>query len=347
MLCLDVLQAQHGDCLLLRYGTSQHPKVMIIDGGPKDTWKQVLLPRLQTLSAGNKLSVPLVMVSHIDDDHIHGVIDYFGTLEKDGDLRSRLLPAALWHNSLDQLTSPALAALMGGGHPPAGDNRAVAASFKQGNTLREQAHRLKVQVNYPNQGEPILAGTIDSGHFGLSLRVVSPDAKRLKKLRAKWQVYNAPQARTEACKDQSLYNLSSMVVLVEQHGKRILLTGDARGDHVVKGLKEAGLLDAEGKIHVDVYKVSHHGSNKNSEPATFETIFADHYVVSGDQVAHPENPSSDVIEWIVQARRKSRPDEPYTIWMTYDLPQLKNLVTAPGRVVTPAAGETFMSIELA
>lgn len=347
MLCVDVLQAMHGDCLLLRYGTPQRPRVMIIDGGPKDTWKQALLPRLKDLSDGNKLSIPLVMVSHIDDDHIHGIIDYFTDLKTDGDLCSRLRPAALWHNSLDQLTSPGLAALMGKANPPAGDSQAVAASFKQGNTLRKLAQDLKVQVNYPTEGHPIMAGNLDSGHFGLSLRVVSPDAKRLKRLRTKWQDHNTPQARTEACKDQSIYNLSSMVVLVEQDGKRILLTGDARGDHVVTGLKEAKLLDSNGKIHVDIYKVSHHGSNKNSEAATFEAIFADHYVVSGDQVEHPENPSPDVINWIVQARQKYRPDEPYTIWMTYDLPELKKLVPTPGRVVTPEAGQTFMSIDLA
>jgi beta-lactamase superfamily II metal-dependent hydrolase len=58
-------------------------------------------------------------------------------------------------------------------------------------------------------------------------------------------------AEMAAYLDKSVHNLSSIVVLVESQGKRILLTGDGRGDHTLEGLKAAKLLKS-GKLRVDV-----------------------------------------------------------------------------------------------
>lgn len=48
--------------------------------------------------------------------------------------------------------------------------------------------------------------------------------------------------------DQSVENLSSIVVVAEsgtKTRKRMLLTGDARGDDILEGLKDGGFLDSE------------------------------------------------------------------------------------------------------
>jgi len=345
MLALDILKAKHGDCLLLRYGEAPG-KVIIIDGGPAGIYRSNLLPRLLDLANGQKLSVPLVVVSHIDDDHIHGIIDFFKQLAANK-YRDQLRPAGLWHNALAELLPPKTLAALDQDAQLADINGAVTASIPQGNTLRSLANKLNIQVNYPTEGRPIMAGTpLKPGDFNIDIRVLSPSQEQLDKLTKAWAA-RGDEVQTAACADTSIYNLSSIVMLVQHENKRILLTGDARGDHVVNGLKEAKLLDAEGKIHVDIYKVSHHGSNKNSEPATFKAITADHYVISGDQKRHPENPSPDVIEWIVESRKTCRPNDPYTVWMTYDLAGLKDLVPPPGKVITPEPGKTFMSINLA
>ena len=42
--------------------------------------------------------------------------------------------------------------------------------------------------------------------------------------------------------DESVANLSSIVLLAERDGRTALLTGDARSDFVVKGLEEIGLI---------------------------------------------------------------------------------------------------------
>ena len=69
-------------------------------------------------------------------------------------------------------------------------------------------------------------------------------------------------------------NLSSVVLLVEADGRRVLMTGDARGDQIVDGLAEAGYLDAADRCHVDVLKLPHQGSARNVTPDFFTQITA-------------------------------------------------------------------------
>ena len=64
--------------------------------------------------------------------------------------------------------------------------------------------------------------------------------------------------------------------------KRILLTGDARGDKILAGLEFVGVLKKDGRIHVEVLKVPHHGSANNLDVAFFERITADHGTGEGE-----------------------------------------------------------------
>jgi hypothetical protein len=52
-----------------------------------------------------------------------------------------------------------------------------------------------------------------------------------------------------------------VVVLAEFDGKRILLTGDARGNFILKSLREAKLLKG-AKIAVDIGSDSAHGGDR-------------------------------------------------------------------------------------
>ena len=78
---LEARRARKGDCLLLHFGPKDDPGLMIIDGGPKSVYKPHLKPRLEQirtvrgLSSQDSLRVDLLMVSHVDDDHIQGILD--------------------------------------------------------------------------------------------------------------------------------------------------------------------------------------------------------------------------------------------------------------------------------
>jgi hypothetical protein len=119
--------------------------------------------------------------------------------------------------------------------------------------------------------------------------------------------------------DSSVANLSSIAVLAEVGKKRILLTGDARGDKLLAGLETVGLLKNDGKstMHVDVFKVPHHGSDRNAEPVLFRRVTADHYVFSGD--GEHGNPERETLQMLLDARGE---DDDFTIHLTYPIDEI-------------------------
>ncbi len=127
--------------------------------------------------------------------------------------------------------------------------------------------------------------------------------------RKDWPQDKDGKALAAAYLDESVYNLSSIVVLAEAGKKKMLLTGDARGDDVLKGLKSSGLLKSK-PLHVDLLKLPHHGSDRNVETDFFRQITADHYVVSAD--GKHGNPEISTLQMISEARGKDK----FTIHLT-------------------------------
>ena len=70
-------------------------------------------------------------------------------------------------------------------------------------------------------------------------------------------------------------NLASLMLLAEADGRTVLLTGDGHATDIVKGLRQAGRLDAQGRMHFDVMKVQHHGAKANITSAFAREITAD------------------------------------------------------------------------
>jgi len=350
-LSLDVRRARKGDCLLLHYGTEQDPGLVMIDGGPSQVYAPHLKPRLDTirakrnLAAGNSLPVDLLMVSHIDDDHIKGILELTRDLTDAKRAGKRPVKIGnLWHNSFDkiigndphELTSAVTAsfgaaALSGDVDPDDLDPSAalVLASVPQGQKLSGDAKTLGLRVNGHAQGKLIMAeagaSPVDLSK-GLRFTVIGPMKQELAELQAEYDRFlkkkKAADKKSEAAlaefSDDSAANLSSIVVLaeVETEGKRILLTGDARGDKILEGLELVGLLDAGGTIHVDILKCPHHGSDRNVEPVFFRRITADHYVFSGN--GEHGNPERETLQMLLDERG----DGEYTVHMTYPLDEV-------------------------
>ena len=322
---LEALQAFHGDCLLLHAGTADEPLLVLVDGGPSGTWEQSLQPRLSELRAersatGEPLRVDLAMVSHIDDDHVNGIVDFAGSLVTELEDSKPLSydVRILWHNSfddvinddVDELSTAAVGVLSQPVEDPKADEiraagLAIVASVGQGRELRQQAQQLGWAINEPFHGPVVLPATgVRTITLGaVELTVVCPHDAQLEKLHKVWDSWlqqhpkavAKDRAATAAFVDNSPYNLSSIVVHAECEGRTMLLTGDARGDHVLSGLAEAGLAK-DGKTHLDILKLPHHGSIRNLDPRFFEHVTADHYVISANgRDGNPETETLDVI----------------------------------------------------
>jgi beta-lactamase superfamily II metal-dependent hydrolase len=100
---LEPLPASEGDCLLLHWGTKAAPHLALIDGGPAGTYTRTLQKRLAQYlqrSGEERLTLELVMVSHVDNDHISGVRDLFAEMAAgDSDFGAK----RLWHNTFDDI----------------------------------------------------------------------------------------------------------------------------------------------------------------------------------------------------------------------------------------------------
>ena len=83
----------------------------------------------------------------------------------------------------------------------------------------------------------------------------------------------------------------------------MLLTGDARGDHIIEGLQQIGALSVGGTIKIDALKVPHHGSRQNTDRDFFDRVIADHYVITGN--GKSGNPPAATFETIAESARDS------------------------------------------
>jgi hypothetical protein len=353
MFTLEAVKAKHGDSLLLRYGKPGAPNLIVIDGGPSGVYgtamapgplRQRLLALREARSKATPLPIKLLMVSHIDDDHIGGVLELTRELT-DLDKEGKALPfqiQGLWHNSFNDILgdeADELFKAVGGAARAVAVDQApptdglpkheamVVASVPQGRQLRNDASALAIPINRTKPLKGLVCAPDDEAMKvnmgdGLTLTVLGPMLGQLEKLRKTWDTEikrlqkEGKLDETHAAAfgdDRSVYNLSSIIVLAEGDGKTMLLTGDALCTHILDGLESAGKLKKGGALHVDLLKLPHHGSMRNINEEFFERVTADHYVISAN--GRDDNPYLPTLETLIAVRKKVKA-KPATLHLT-------------------------------
>src|SRR3982750_4502457 len=95
MLRLEMLPAAHGDALLVTWGSERRPHRMLVDAGALGTYRAIH-DRIEAL--GDLPELQLLVVTHVDGDHIEGVIRL---LQDSAALRLRI--GEVWFNGWPQL----------------------------------------------------------------------------------------------------------------------------------------------------------------------------------------------------------------------------------------------------
>jgi len=340
---LEALPAQYGDCLLLHYGSQEKPGLILIDGGPGGVWEDSLEPRLGALAAARPgFRINLMMVSHIDDDHVVGLVAFTGAWREavEADRPWPYPVREAWHNSFERVSnakdinavkasvtaSAGAASIEEVDLDQAGienteerrDALKVLASVTKGKRLRDNLDTLQVPSNTGFAGHLVRPGQGPTVPYQLgpelTLHIVAPLPDQLTALQKEFAKELKPEAALAAYTDGSVPNLSSIAAVATFKGKTVLLTGDARGDYLKNGLKQEGQLDANGKLHVDIFKLPHHGSDRNIDIDFFQDVTADHYVASADGTF--VNPDRPTLEMLIDARGK---DADYVIHLTYEV----------------------------
>ncbi|HEY0011672.1 MAG TPA: hypothetical protein VGB79_02325 [Allosphingosinicella sp.] len=335
----EFLPAFKGDCFLIHAGTDEEPVLILVDGGPRGTYEQHLKPRLMALrderglGEGQPLVIDLVMVSHVDDDHINGIIDLFEEMRERAMAGDPPLFEArgLWHNSFDEVIGRsqigAQAAQFGAAsfgaaieeddeidEIEAHDAALILQSVSQGHQLRDLASsdELRIPIN-DDSGGLIMTRTGETTVHelgGIRLTIVGPREAELRKLEEEHDAWLrrrqeegkpiTPGSLLQSLSDESVANLSSIVILAERNGATALLTGDARSDYVLKGLEEIGLVAPGGDYEVGLLKMPHHGSDRNVDEDFLRRVTAPRYLFTGN--GEHGNPERETFRMLMAAR---------------------------------------------
>lgn len=279
MFRLEMLPARCGDCLLLEYGPPGASRLIVIDGGLGET-AAVLWNRLEGLRherGAETLEIELLVVTHIDNDHIVGIIELLKAAHP------TLMIHDIWFNGRPQLmglpaaSSPAQGGgglpgdLLGGadaGAPAALPTPADLLGPRQGDALSGllAARKLPWNAHPLWQGRAVMVSEqaalpVVTLGGGLRLTVLGPTFPRLYKLCQSWldvlggsdeaPATNAggpadllgrgdvwpPSWQDAVSGDTSAANGSSIMLLAEHAGRSILLAGDGYAPDLARALE--------------------------------------------------------------------------------------------------------------
>jgi metal-dependent hydrolase (beta-lactamase superfamily II) len=184
---LHVIQAEYGDCLILESKSGKDSVNVLIDGGPYQTFEKHLKPTIQKILLNGKLD--LMVLSHIDNDHIIGLLDLLGEINNQRETGKKELVKVekIWHNSFNDLLElhaepkKLLKHIFSAKNIAEGPNLSrslVMKGFQQGTDLTKLANILKIPIN-PNFDKIIVVNDkISSFHLNnIHIQLLGPTKK--------------------------------------------------------------------------------------------------------------------------------------------------------------------------
>lgn len=300
-------EKKSGDCIAMRYGDLVKGKemqtVIVVDGGYAGTWKDKLKPFLRqyyNCEINGKLHIDIVILSHPDLDHLSGLVE----MAKDEDVEiGRIMMHRPWEELLPswfrdgRITKDSLKDRLGDAFEKA----------KELDDVTKNVTKPKLNVGKCN-------------HKGASITILGPTSEFYKTCIANCEktpqqannVVNLPQSQSLKKsidfepyiegeikwyddENTSAINESSLIILFEYDGVKVLLTGDAGKKGLTKAINYAHLKGI--KLNdCNIIKMPHHGSRKNVNPSIMDAFVGSEmlfYSCASDDLGH--HPSKRLI----------------------------------------------------
>lgn len=317
MLSVEMLAADRGDCLLIHYGPLNDRRVVVVDGGITKTGP---LLRDRLIELGGR--VELLVVTHIDLDHIAGALDLLRKLP------SSIRIGEVWFNDFALLP---------------GNRETLAPS--QGESLAARISHQSLSWNRLFDGGPIAVDP-DAEELptkctpgGLKITVLGPTLDRLRSLRRVWKreieqaglsagsagwlleglahaediakitklavtpvdVDGLLKQRFES--DSSVANGSSIALLLAYGEKRLLLAADSFSEDIERSVRL--IVGSEGApLELNAVKLSHHGGRKNTSTDLLDAIACQRWLFSTDG-SYYEHPSKETVARVLRHGRQA------------------------------------------
>jgi len=315
---IKFLPAFNGDCILISFEFEGINRNILIDGGIPRTYQRHLKPELEKLIQKGE-NVDLLIITHIDDDHIGGIKELYQDVEFNRDFIKEI-----WFNSGDLLSDYFNAEREVLRAVEIIKTNQTNMSVGQGNTLEKALKEEK--GNWIQELIRVSENKID--FLGLSIIVLSPNEETLRKLHKHWETemdkkvqmseehddFDIPISELINRKfneDKAIPNGSSLALLIKNDNKSLLLLGDAFPSVVTYSLEYQKLASEGDKLKLDLVKISHHASKGNTSPRLLSLIECNKFVVSTDGCKHGL-PDKEAIARIIASQPNS------TIYFNYD-----------------------------
>ncbi len=253
---IDFMKAREGDSILIEFDDDTS---LLLDGGVARTMKEnisIVQPVLERCSNN------ILLVTHIDDDHIAG-ISYLFEYKKE---LVKNFSTVLFNHSSD------LKKFAVNCQDPPPEIRLTDSALVSLSTAK------KFEDCLADFDIPLCSNLVAGTSFDLAdlnIQVLSPSCKSLGKYTQWYESSSVPTAsrgddygksfneliQSKFIEDNSITNCSSISVLITYFDKKLLLLGDSFPSDIEDALAKLG-YSPENKLVVDVVKVSHHGSKK-------------------------------------------------------------------------------------
>lgn len=301
---IKFLKAFNGDSILISFKEGQKSINILIDGGRQATYVQKgkngkpeygeLKDTIDAIRERDE-KIDLLVLTHVDDDHIGGVLKWF---EKDENAHT--LIGKVWFNS-GRLISEYF------DEDEIKDN--LLTFYPDETLLTSIGQGVKFEDYIETKGiwERSLVIALEYFEYlGIKFKILSPSPDKLKLLLGKWEKEAPESLDTSAEKndydltlsehittdkfkeDPTIHNGSSIAFIMTFGKNNLVFLGDAHPTVVVNSLKEFG-YSKEKPLKAELVKISHHGSKANTNIEMLELIETKRYIIStnGDKHAHP------------------------------------------------------------
>lgn len=272
---LRILKAEHGDAIIISISQENTLHHIVIDGGPSSKFAGDIVQEIDKLGP-----IDLMVLTHYDDDHIGGLIEFFKKHKDD-----KIDIKTCWVNCASDV--------------PISTGNLI--SYSQAKTLENYLTR--VSQRQPLDWKNVITNTMDIVDLGFcKIQLLSPSPESLQvnykaldketrdatvsstSFRVKQdekisleELAKRPDVKYSANED--VINKSSIAFILEIGSSKILLMGDADPWIVVEKLKEMG-YSKSNPLKVDYWKVSHHGSRNNICTDLLDMIKCSNYIFS-------------------------------------------------------------------
>ncbi len=303
MVKLKFLKAGNGDSILLSFNDGIKNRNILVDGGVEETYYSnstgvfgELENEINSIRKRNEV-IDLLILTHIDNDHICGLLKWFELDDKAHELVKNV-----WFNSGKLIAT----------HLKEPENEDLRVELKIFPDSQTGVHEAIEYENYLLEKgiwkQKLIIQGQEFEECGVKIQILSPNEAQLKKLLKEYKKVTGDLAYTASkekdwnknikafieeenesgfkfSQDSSVKNGSSISFIITMSGKRFLFLADSHPKTIVKQLKAFG-CSKDKPLEVDAMKVSHHGSKANTNKELLEIVKTENYIISTDSSGH-------------------------------------------------------------